>query len=261
MEPGEEHIDEIRDVPIALRRLPQIGNRQHAADGDRVDGLGLRYQTGIIRCGKTARRIGTAGRLVERYGEKMQAVIAFEADEQRRRLACNKSERGNLAAAQFVERDFLAVVCHGHRYLQHVEQPARGDRCAAAAHIDIHLLVGEVGEFADLRPGQQVKFLVVEPRDVSQRHLDAWHHPLLFRVFEHVALHDGHVDAAQVFEIGQILQRSFADDRHDAPRRAIIDQIGEVFGDPDRDAGGAGCFQLDHAAVDRRHPLIEGSGR
>src|SRR6202040_1669994 len=139
------------------------------------------------------------------YGKEMQAVIAFETHEQRRWFPRDKGERGNLTATQFVERDFLAVVRYRHRQLQHLEQPGGGDRGAAAAQIDIHLLVGEVGEFADVRAGQQVKFLVVEPRDVSQRQLDARPQPLLFRVFEHVGLHDRHVDAAQVFEVGQIL--------------------------------------------------------
>src|SRR6266404_5036874 len=97
LEAGEKHIDETRDIPVALRRLPQIGDRQEAADGDRVDGPVLRYQTGIIRRGKARRRIGAAGRLVERYGEEMQAVIALEAHEQRRRFAGDKGQCGNLA--------------------------------------------------------------------------------------------------------------------------------------------------------------------
>src|SRR2546430_10243741 len=75
LETGEEHIDEIGDVAVALLQLLQLGNRQHAADRDRVDRFALRHQTGIIRRGKAGRRISAAGRLIrsEEHTSELQS--------------------------------------------------------------------------------------------------------------------------------------------------------------------------------------------
>jgi hypothetical protein len=61
-------------------------------------------------------------------------------------------------------------------------------------------------------------------------------------------LQNGHVNAAEQFEVGEVLQKALADDRQNPQRRVIVDDVGEIFGDAHRDARGASC--LDDTWVD-----------
>src|SRR5438270_150128 len=74
------------------------------------------------------------------------------------------------------------------------------------ANKKINVDVRELANISDIGAGEQVKFLVVEPRDVGHRRFDARQQFLLLRVIEDVTLDDRHIDAAQVFEVSQILQ-------------------------------------------------------
>ena len=73
---------------------------------------------------------------------------------------------------------------------------------------------------------------------------------LLSGVIEDVVLQNRHVDAVQQIEIGNVLQRALADHRQDPPGGAVVDDVGQILGDPHRDPGSTAGLELDHAAVD-----------
>ena len=73
---------------------------------------------------------------------------------------------------------------------------------------------------------------------------------LLLCVFEDIGLQDRHIDAAEMFQVGEVGERSLADDRNDTPRCAVIDDTREVLGHPHRDTGRAGRLELDNSPVD-----------
>jgi len=52
----------------------------------------------------------------------------------------------------------------------------------------------------------------------------------------------------------QISVAILCEDRHDAPRRRHIDEVGKILGDPDRDARSARGLELDNTCVDPCHP-------
>ena len=95
-----------------------------------------------------------------------------------------------------------------------------------------------------------MELLVVELGDIGDPVFDAGEEVLLPCIIENVRLQDRHVDAAQQLEVGEVLQRSFADDRQYPPRRPVVDDIGEILGNAHRDAGGARRFELDDTPVD-----------
>src|SRR5438128_3266768 len=53
LEPGEERLDEIYEVAVALGAHLKIGGHEHGADRHRVDRLVRRHETRIIRGGET----------------------------------------------------------------------------------------------------------------------------------------------------------------------------------------------------------------
>jgi len=62
-------------------------------------------------------------------------------------------------------------------------------------------------------------------------------------------LHDRDIDTAQLLEVGEVLQRTLANYRDDAPGRAVVDDVGQILGDIDRDAGLSRDHHFDDAAV------------
>src|SRR6267378_1201927 len=180
----------------------------------------------------------------------MEPVIGVQVPEDWCRFPGDERKGGNLALAQFVERHFLIIVDGRDRYLQQIEKPGRGDRGAGATQIDIDLLVGEVRHRFDVLASEEMELLVVELGDVGSPIFETREQILLPRIIEHVYLQYGHVDAAQQFEVRQVLQRPLADDRQNPPRRTIIDDIGEILGDAHRYAGGASRLELDDTPVD-----------
>jgi len=55
----------------------------------------------------------------------------------------------------------------------------------------------------------------------------------------------------QQLQIGNILQRSLADDRQDPPRRPVVYEICQILGNPHRDPGAPRRLELDDTSV---HP-------
>ncbi len=74
--------------------------------------------------------------------------------------------------------------------------------------------------------------LVVELGDVLQRLFDPWIEVLLSHVGQHVRLHDADIDATQIQDVGDILERAFSDDREHPQRLAIVQHRRQVGGDP-----------------------------
>ena len=68
LEAGEERINEICDVAVAVGRLLQIGDDQHRAHCNCVDRPILWYETRIIRRGKARRDIAESDRGAGRQG-------------------------------------------------------------------------------------------------------------------------------------------------------------------------------------------------
>src|SRR6516162_643882 len=106
-----------------------------------------------------------------------------------------------------------------------------------------------------------MELFIIELGDISYPAFEAREVILLPGVIENVGLQNGHVDPAQQLEVGNVLQRSFTNDRQDTTRCPVIDDIREILGDAHRDAGGAPCLELDDAPVNYGNIRRHGSAR
>ena len=120
----------------------KVGGDEHGAHGDGVDGLFLRHHTRIIHGGEPGRDIAGGYGGVEWNGKEMKTVIGRDVAKNRSWFAGDEGHRGNLAAAQLVERHLLVLVCRDYRYLQQIEKPCRRNSRARTAQIDVDLLIG-----------------------------------------------------------------------------------------------------------------------
>ena len=202
--------------------------------------------------GEPGRHVSGSHRRVERDGEEVEAILARNVVEERGRLPGDEGQRGDLALAELFERYLLIVIGRRHRDVQKLEEPPGRNRGAGATQIDVHLLVCQVCNTLDVAPGEQMELLVVELGDVGDPGFESREQTLLSRIIEHVGLKDGHVDAAQQLEVGDVLQRSLADDRQHPTCRPVVDDIGEILGDAHRDAGSAPRLEFYDTPVDDR---------
>ena len=74
-----------------------------------------------------------------------------------------------------------------------------------------------------------MKFLIVELGDIGQRALNPGGKVLFADIVEHIGGHDREIDAAKIFKVGDVLQTALAEHRHDASRRAVIDDTGDLL--------------------------------
>ena len=227
----------------------QVGGGQHGAHRDGVDGLVLRHYTRIIRGSEPGRDVARGHGRVQRNGKEVKAVRGIQAAEDRRRFTGDECHGGDLAPAQLVERHLLVVVCRRHRYVQQLEKPRCGNRRARTAQIDVDPLICQIGDRFDVLPRKEVELFIIELGDIGRPVLDSREQVLLPRVIEHIGLENGHVDAAEQLQIGDVLQGSLADDRQDPPRRPVVYDICQILCDPHRDPGGARRLELDNTSV------------
>jgi len=116
----------------------------------------------------------------------------------------------------------------------------------------LNLPVGEVGHARDFRSREQMELFIVQPGDIADRGLDAGVVPLC--VIKDVRLQEGDFDAEQKLEVGDVLERPRSDDRQDPPRRSVIDQLGEIFGDPGDGTKMAAAAMIDRFMTGRLYP-------
>ena len=99
----------------------------------------------------------------------MQPRVGAEIREQTRGLARDVDESVDLTAFQLFEGGVLIVVHRLHRNPEAVEQDRGGHRRAAAAHVHVDGMIGQVLELADLLPSEDMDLLVIQLGDVLQR--------------------------------------------------------------------------------------------
>src|SRR5439155_18053405 len=105
------------------------------------------------------------------------------------------------------------LVGHSDRHFQLVEK-ARGRDCRTAAmRTDIYLEICEVGDGLDVASGQQVKFFIVKLGDIVRTGVGRGDQLLFPRVIEHIDRQNRQIDAVEILEIEQVLQRTFSDNR------------------------------------------------
>src|SRR5215469_6685353 len=164
---GEERLDEIHQIAIALRSHLKIGSGKHRAHRHRVDRLVRRHESRIIGSSEPCWQISCRHCGIQRNGKEVEASIAVEVAEDRCRLSRDEAKGGDLALAQLFERDLLIVIGRRDRNLQKVEQTGRGDRGLGPARIDIYLLVSEVGDAREVLPREEMELRIVELSDIG----------------------------------------------------------------------------------------------
>src|SRR5215813_4381717 len=102
----------------------------------------------------------------------MKAITAAQLTKNRRRFARGKSKSGNLALAQLFKRNPLIVVSCRDRDFQKIKKPSCDDRGPSAGQIDIHILIGEIGDSLDVLSRQEMELLIIELCNVGQPILD-----------------------------------------------------------------------------------------
>src|SRR5262245_5889454 len=124
----------------------------------------------------------------------MEAILAGDAAEERRRLPGDESKGGDLTFAELLERYFLVVIGRHNPDVQQIEQAPRRNRSAGAPQIDVYLLVGQLCDAFDLAPGEQMEFFVIEFGNIGNPAVESGEKVLLLGIVEDIGLQDGHID-------------------------------------------------------------------
>ena len=179
----------------------------------------------------------------------METVGGVDGLKERGRFRHDKRESRNLPVPQLLQCGILVIVRDLGLDAEKIEHARRRKCRTAALHVDVYGLPGEIGDFLYVGARQQMKLLIIELGDIGQRILDAGEQALVAGVFERIDRQDRDIDAAKMFQIGNVLQTSFAEHGHDAARRTVIDNTCDLLRHPHRNIPGSAGDKLDHAAV------------
>src|SRR5262249_15992409 len=155
--------------------------------------------------GQSCRHKGGGHGGARRYRQEVDALFSVKVAEEGTGLTSDIGQRGDLALAQLLERNFRIVIGPRDPDLQKIEQPGCGDLSARGAQIDINLLIGEICDAVDLLAREKMELFIVELGDVSDPIIDTGNQVLLPRIIEHIRLKNGDINAAQQLEISEVL--------------------------------------------------------
>src|SRR6185312_1194531 len=230
IKPAEERVHEAGDLRVALRsRLPSV-DRHDIAHRNGRHRRTVWNQCRVRVVLELVGQIGLRQCLRERHTQKMQAAGRLYVREQRYWCATDMKDRGDIAVLELGQPVNLLVVGDRRLDAKRLENDFGRHGRTAALYVDIDGLTVEVFQLGNVAPRQEVDLLIIELGDVANALHQAGEHVVLLRVGQSVRLHKADIDASEVEDIGEILQRSLAVDRQ-YPERAVV-KDGQVGGGP-----------------------------
>ena len=185
-------------------------------------------------------------------GQELEAFGQLALQERGQRLGRDPEGGGDLVARlHLLHGDVVGNERRLHVDAELLEDDRPGIGGGRALRIEVHHLAGEILQRVDLGPhehdaasdGKQVQQVVDPPPGAGELGLG-------LEVVQHVAIDDGRIDAAQIEQVVDVVERPARDDRQHAHVVAVVEHAGELGGELQRRAleppgGEADCPGVD----------------
>ncbi len=227
LEPLEEVVDEAREAQLLGRVAGRIRDGEHGGHRDGRDARALGDQRGIVGGFEVGRRV-----IFELVGvldrQEFEARRELALEERRQRLRRHpEGGRHLVAGPHLFHRGRVRDEGLFHIDAELPEDDGPRERGRSALRIEVDDLAFEILERVDLRPHEDVHLGGEQAHQV----VDTLHGRPEFRlrleVIEHVTVDDGGINAPQVEQVVDVVERPARHHRDEAHVVAVVEDAGE----------------------------------
>ena len=184
-------------------------------------------------------------------GRNLKPVGELALEEGRQGLRRDPEGGGDLGALlHLAHGDAVRDEGRLHVDAELLEDDRAGIGGGRALGVEVHHLAGEILDRVDLRPHEDVRFRRKQVDQVVDAPPGVGELGLRLEVIEHVAVDDGRIDAAQIEQVVDVVERPARDDRQHAHVVAVVEDAGELGGEDQRRA-------LDPARGEAQRPGVD----